>query len=164
MNEVLEEGGPTRRAVELGSAAVLLALAVLVVWDNLRIGAGWSGSGPEAGYFPLRIGVALGACAVAVFVQALRTPDAARFATWSQLKRVAQVLVPLTIYVALIVPLGLYVASALFIAVFMVFVGRYPAWKALLMGVALNAAMFYVFEIQFKVPLPKGPLEAWLGY
>ena len=27
-----------------------------------------------------------------------------------------------------------------------------------------DVLLFYVFEIQFKVPLPKGPLEAWLGY
>lgn len=159
-----EASGLSRRSVEFGVAFLLLALAALVVWDNQRIGAGWTGSGPAAGYFPMRIGVVLGVCAIAVFVQALREGPGEVFATWLQLKRVAQVLVPLTVYVALIGTLGIYVASALYIAAFMVVAGGYPAWKALALGVLTNLLMFYVFEIQFKVPLPKGPLEAWLGY
>jgi putative tricarboxylic transport membrane protein len=24
--------------------------------------------------------------------------------------------------------------------------------------------LFWLFEIQFLVPLPKGPVESWLGY
>lgn len=155
--------GLSRRSVEFGVAMVLMALAGLVIWDNLRIGAGWGDAGPQAGYFPLRVGVALGACGVAVFWQAMREPRGELFATWLQLKRVVQVLVPLTVYVALIAPLGIYVASAIFIAAFMVFAGRYAWWKAVLTGVAANLFMFYIFELQFMVPLPKGPLEAWLG-
>jgi hypothetical protein len=155
--------GLSRRSVEFGVALVLTALAGLVIWDNLRIGAGWGDSGPQAGYFPLRVGVALGACGVAVFWQAMRESPGELFATWLQLKRVVQVLVPLTVYVALIAPLGIYVASAIFIAAFMVFAGRYAWWKAVLTGVVVNLFMFYIFELQFMVPLPKGPLEAWLG-
>ena len=107
-------------------AAVLLALAVLVVWDNQRIGAGWSDTGPQAGYFPLRVGAVLGICAIAVFVQALRSRSQEQFASWLQLRRVAQVLLPLTAYIAVIAPLGIYAASVLFITGFMVFAGRYP--------------------------------------
>ncbi len=92
--------GLSRRHVEYGVAAVLLALAVLVVWDNQRIGAGWSDTGPQAGYFPLRVGAVLGICAIAVFVQALRSRSQEQFASWLQLRRVAQVLLPLTAYIA----------------------------------------------------------------
>lgn len=158
------EPGLSRRHAEFGVALILFALAALVVWDNQRIGAGWGDSGPQAGYFPLRVGAAVGLCAIAVFVQALRSRSGEMFATWLQLKRVAQVLVPLTVYVALIAPLGIYVASTLFIAAFMVFAGRYPWWKAAALAAFTNGLMFFIFEIQFKVPLPKGPLEAWFGY
>ena len=156
--------GLSRRHVEYGVAAVLLALAVLVVWDNQRIGAGWSDTGPQPGYFPLRVGAVLGICAIAVFVQALRSRSQEQFASWLQLKRVAQVLLPLTAYIAVIAPLGIYAASVLFITGFMVFAGRYPWWKAVALSGFTSVLLFYVFEIQFKVPLPKGPLEAWLGY
>lgn len=156
--------GLSRRHVEYGTAAVLLALAALVVWDNQRIGAGWSDTGPQAGYFPLRVGAVLGICAIAAFVQALRSRSDAQFASWLQLRRVAQVLLPLTAYVALIAPLGIYVASVLFITGFMRFAGRYAWWKGLALSGFTSVLLFFVFEIQFKVPLPKGPLEAWLGY
>jgi hypothetical protein len=161
---VQEPRGLTRRAVEWGVAALLLAIAALVVWDNLRIGAGWDDSGPQAGYFPLRVGVAVGIAALAVAWQARRERAQELFATWEQLRSVSQVLVPLLVYVALITTLGIYVASALFIAAFMRFAGGYAWWKSLALGVFTNLLLFVVFEIQFKVPLPKGPLEAWLGY
>ncbi|GAD24438.1 tripartite tricarboxylate transporter TctB family protein [Acidovorax sp. MR-S7] len=161
---VQEPRGLTRCAVEWGVAALLLAIAALVVWDNLRIGAGWDDSGPQAGYFPLRVGVAVGIAALAVAWQARRERAQELFATWEQLRSVSQVLVPLLVYVALITTLGIYVASALFIAAFMRFAGGYAWWKSLALGVFTNLLLFVVFEIQFKVPLPKGPLEAWLGY
>jgi hypothetical protein len=31
-------------------------------------------------------------------------------------------------------------------------------------GIAVPLALFFMFEKWFLVPLPKGPLEAWLGY
>lgn len=162
--EEAQAPGLSRRHVEYGVAAVLLALSILVVWDNQRIGAGWSDTGPQAGYFPLRVGAVLGICAVAAFIQALRSRSQEQFASWLQLRRVAQVLLPLTAYIAVIAPLGIYVASVLFITGFMVFAGRYPWWKALALSGFSSVLLFFVFEIQFKVPLPKGPLEAWLGY
>ena len=159
-----EERGLSRRSVELAVGSILMLLAGAVAWDNIRVGSGWGTTGPQPGYFPLRVGIALGLCGAVVFWQALREPSSELFATWNQLKRVAQVLVPLTVYVALIAPLGVYVASAIFIAAFMIFAGKYPLWKAAMVGTLTNVLMFYVFEIQFKVPLPKGPLEAWLGF
>jgi hypothetical protein len=58
--------------------------------------------------------------------------------------------------------LGIYVASAIFIFGFMTLVGRERVLKAT--GVALIAPtlLFLMFEKWFLVPLPKGPLEAWL--
>lgn len=110
------------------------------------------------------MGVAVGIAALAVAWQARRERAQELFATWEQLRSVSQVLVPLLVYVALITTLGIYVASALFIAAFMRFAGGYAWWKSLALGVFTNLLLFVVFEIQFKVPLPKGPLEAWLGY
>ena len=159
-----EGGGVTQHAVEIWTAIVIVALACIVVWDNLRIGAGWGDSGPQAGYFPLRIGIIVGLCGVAIAWHAIRHPSDALFATWTQLKRVSQVLLPLIFYVAAIGFLGIYVASALFIMAFMIFAGRYPWWKSFVIAVATTLLMFFIFELEFKVPLPKGPLEALFGY
>jgi hypothetical protein len=42
--------------------------------------------------------------------------------------------------------------------------GAFSWWQRLLSGVLTMVVVFVVFELQFKVPLPKGPLENWLGY
>jgi hypothetical protein len=74
------------------------------------------------------------------------------------------VLLPAFAYVALIQFLGIYVASAIFIAAFMVFVGGDNPLMAIAVGTGVPIALFFMFEKWFLVPLPKGPLEAMLGY
>jgi hypothetical protein len=46
----------------------------------------------------------------------------------------------------------------------MLFLGKFPWWKAASVSIILMLVFFFVFEIQFKVPLPKGPIENWLGF
>jgi hypothetical protein len=150
--------------VELAVAALLLALGVLMIVSNARLGAGWADDGPQSGYFPLRMGVLLAACSVGIAVQALRMPKGETFVRWDQLKPVLQVLAPTLAYVALIQLAGMYVASALFIAAFMKVIGKYPVWKSVLTGAISAVILFWIFEIKFVVPMPKGPLEALFGY
>jgi len=80
-----------------------------------------------------------------------------------ELKKILTVLVPTTIYVALIAFLGLYVASTLYIAYFMRRLGEYSWLTIVPVAAGVSIAFFLVFEIWFQVPLPKGPLEAALG-
>ena len=58
---------------------------------------------------------------------------------------------------------GIYVASALYIGFFMRWLGRYPWWKVAAVSIGNSVAFFLIFEVWFKVPLPKGPLENLLG-
>jgi hypothetical protein len=60
--------------------------------------------------------------------------------------------------------LGMYVASALYMALYMRWIGRYAWAPVALVSVAFPVITFLVFERWFLVPMPKGPLEAWLGY
>lgn len=154
----------TVRTAEIAVALLIAAGAVVVMVSNYQIGAGWAPDGPQAGYFPLRIGAIIFVACLAVLWQAWRTTSDATFVTWPQLRQVAVILVPLTIYIALIKVLGIYVASAIFIAGFMRVIGKFAWWRAVLTGVAINAALFWIFEMQFRVPLPKGPLEAAFGF
>jgi hypothetical protein len=79
------------------------------------------------------------------------------------LRQVLSVIVPTTAYVLLIPWIGLYVASLILIAVFMRWLGKYrwPLVAAVACGVPLVA--YVLFEKWFLVPLPKGPLEDFLG-
>jgi len=87
----------------------------------------------------------------------------APFVMRGQLKMVTLVMVPTLGYVALIEWLGIYVASTIYIALFMWWLGKYSWIKFVSVSVGVNVAFFLMFEIWFKVPLPKGPLEAALG-
>lgn len=162
--EVQAGAGISVKAVELVVALCLLAGAIVVIWSNYSVGAGWAPDGPEAGYFPMRVGIIVLVCSVLVGLQALRAGGTAVFATWQQLRQVGVILVPLTVYVSLIGLLGIYVASSVFMVGFMVWVGKSGWLRAALIGVGTNVLLFWIFEIQFRVPLPKGPLEAALGY
>ena len=60
--------------------------------------------------------------------------------------------------------LGLYVAAAVYLAFSMRWLGdhAWPAVAALALG--LPVVTFLIFERWFLVPMPKGPLEGWLGF
>lgn len=160
----LDEGpGFARRPVERAVAAILIGLACVVLYDSYGRGAGWDG-GPQNGFFPARVGWLFMAAAVFILVQSFRSPPEGVFVTYAQLGQVARVLGPLILFVALIGPLGLYVAASIFIVVFMGIVATSRWWAIGLTAILFPLLAFWVFEIQFRVPLPKGPLENWLGY
>jgi hypothetical protein len=58
----------------------------------------------------------------------------------------------------------MYVASALLIAFFMIWMGGYRWFVAVPIAIVVPVLTFVTFEIWFLVPLPKGPLEAALGF
>lgn len=151
------------RWFELIVAAVLAALGAIVVADSLRIGVSWADDGPQAGYFPFRIGLVLIGASAWVAVQQLRRWRAVEtFAEHAQLRDVVAVAVPMAVFVALAVPLGLYIASTLLIGWFMVRHGKHRVAVTAAVALGVPAFFYLVFERWFVVPLPKGPL-AMLG-
>jgi len=174
-----EDDGPTlatNRAIDAVVALILLAVCAIVIFDSARLGFNWrEGEGPAPGYFPFYIAVILGFASLVNLLGALRgRGSGVIFVTLRPFGRVLAVLIPSICYVALIgglslgpvaVPgLGIYVASAIFITAFMIVIGRENPLKALGVGILVPLALFFMFEKWFLVPLPKGPLEAWLGY
>jgi hypothetical protein len=154
--------------VDMVVAALVVVIGIVVMVEAQRLGAGWTSDGPGAGYFPFYIGLILTIGGVGILVQSLRarSSDDGVFVDSVQLKRVASVLIPSLIYAGAIMVLGLYVASAVFIALFMIILGKYSVLKSVLVGVGTNALFFVMFEVWFKVPLYKGALDplAFLGY
>ena len=155
------------RTMDIVVAIALLLVAGIVIGDSLRLGVGWRESeGPTAGYFPFYIGVFLGLASVVNLVRAWfdRAQNARTFVTATAVRRVLAVLLPFAGYVLALNFIGIYLASALYIALFMWWFGRYAPVRGLVVGVAISAGLFLMFEIWFLVPLPKGPLEHMLGY
>jgi hypothetical protein len=86
------------------------------------------------------------------------------FVTFGRLRHVMAVLLPTIVFVLAIKFVGIYVASAIFIAAFMRVMDRFSWLKTIGISVGVSVALFWLFELQFTVPLPKGPLESMFGY
>ena len=154
--------------VEAVVAAVLLIVGIVVIFESQRLGAGWTSDGPGSGYFPFYIGLIITISALGILYQALlgkaRNTDV--FVDREQFKQVLSVLLPAIVYVGAVSLLGLYLASAIYIALFMIVLGKYAWIKSVIAGLAVNALFFFMFEVWFKVPLYKGSLDPlrFLGY
>jgi len=156
-------GVPARR-MEIGVAAGFLVLSAAVIIDSVRVGRGWGSEGPEAGFYPFYVALLLGTAAASILLREWRSSSERLFVGSLELRRMLSVLLPSAAYVALILGVGIYVASAVFLIGFMRWQGKYGWSRALPLGLGVPLAMFLLFEVGFGLPLPKGPLEAWLGY
>ena len=158
------------RVADLITSVVLMVLGGVVLGDALRLGAGWGSDGPQSGFVPFWLALLLLLVSVAIFIQALVRGGVIPFVTREKLRPVLQVLLPVAVFIILIDPpgplsgLGLYVAGAIYLAVYMRWVGHHD-WRAVVaLAVIIPIVTFVVFERWFLVPMPKGPLETWLGY
>lgn len=152
------------RAAELITASVLMLLGGGVLYDAARLGIGWGTDGPKSGFFPFWLAALTVLMSGIILVQAALRSSAKPFVTRAQLGPVLKVLWPAAAMVVLTQFIGLYVASALYLGFYMRWVGRHSWLAVLLIGIGIPVATFLVFEKWFLVPMPKGPLEAWLGY
>lgn len=158
------------RAADLITASVLMLLGGVVLFDAVRVGIGWGDEGPRSGFFPFWLAVLLVAMGAVIFVQALVRGSAKPFVTRERLVPVLKVVGPVAGFVVVTDPpgpwsgLGLYVAAALYIGFYMRWVGRHRWLAVMAVSVAVPVVAFVIFEQWFLVPMPKGPVEDWLGY
>lgn len=161
--------GISVRTAEIVVAVFLLVLGGLVAYDSVRLGFRWAADGPEAGYFPFYIAMFICISSLGTLGQVLFGKGRGEhkvFVEWEQLKLVLSVLVPAAFFVFGIQMIGIYVASVAYIAVFMVWLGKYTWIKSVVLGIAVSVATFMMFEVWFKVPLFKGAFNplSFIGY
>jgi hypothetical protein len=153
------------RTADIVCGVVLAAVAVVVVFQGLGLGIGWSTDGPQPGFFVFYLGVALlGSSGLIVAAAGRRHKAGPQFAGREQVRSVATVLLPAVAMVALTHVVGLYVSGALYMGAYMRWIGRHRWITTVLVAVGVPVAAFLIFEVWFLVPLPKGPLETRLGY
>jgi hypothetical protein len=167
VNEAQRSGVATNK-VEAVVAFLILIMGITVAGGSWKLGAGWTSDGPGAGYFPFYIGIILCIAGLGVMWQALfcKNKNTEIFVDNEQLKLVLSVFIPACVYVLGVQFLGLYVASAIYIALFMIILGKFSYLKSILISLAIIVLFFFMFEVWFKVPLFKGSLDplAFLGY
>jgi hypothetical protein len=96
-------------------------------------------------------------------VSRLKPDSTPAFVTREEMGRSLGVLWPTVALVAAMFPLGCYVPSAAYLAWMLRRHGRHGWLLSAAYGVAVAAAFFLVFDLWFRVPLAKGPLEAAFG-
>jgi hypothetical protein len=159
----------TTRTMEIVVALLFLLFGGVVAFDSYRMGARWAEDGPQSGYFPFYIGLIICVSSMVTLLQALfgrAAKSNGAFVERGQLTSVLSVLVPAALYVLGIQLIGIYIASTVYIAVFMVWLGKYSWMKGAALGLVASVSFFAMFEIWFKVPLPKGVFNplGFLGY
>ncbi len=156
------------RWMELLVAACFMCVSLLVITDSIRVGKAWGTDGPEPGYFPFYIGCLLFGGAAWVILQTLLAwkQDGGEevFAEKHEFNLMMLMLIPTAVFTAAIFVLGIYLASLAFIAAFMVWQGKYSYFKSIAVGASISAVLLSLFEVWFKLPLPKGFIETWLGH
>ena len=156
------------RKADVVCALCLLALAVVVAAEGLRLGIGWSTDGPQSGFFVFYLGLGLCIASAVVLTQVVRRGEAPLyrkpFVEPGKFVPVAKVLIPAGLMVLLTHFVGLYVAGAVYLGTYMRWIGRHSWILTVFLSVAIPVATFLIFEVWFLVPMPKGPLEAYLGY
>lgn len=156
----------SRRTVDIIVSLLLLALGIVLMRENWRVGAQWASEGPQTGFFPFYLSILMIAASTWGLFKTvvIDRADGEAFVERDQAVRVLQVLVPTILYVVSIRFLGIYVPSAVLVAGFMYFLGGSRWYWSLLTGVLFAGIIFVLFDVQFKVVLPKGPVEAYFGF
>ena len=154
------------RAMDIITSLVFLAIGLTVMVGSLKLGASWGSDGPEAGYFPFYISLIIMLSSAVTLYQAAivnKNNETETFVEREPFKQVMAVFLPAIVFVLGVQLIGIYVSSALYIAIFMVWLGKYPIWKAVVVSAGVSAALYLMFEYWFQVPLPHGswinPLE-----
>jgi hypothetical protein len=171
MTEMEGEGGRgvSFRTMEIVVSAIILAFGATFLYSSYRLGFRWSSDGPQSGFFPFYVSFAIVLASLAILVRSIARHDAKSrqvFVEWGQFKQVLSVLIPAAVFVLGIQLIGIYVASAIYIALFMRFIGKYGWLRSVVLGIAIAAVSFLMFEVWFQVPLFKGIWNptAWTGY
>ncbi len=154
------------RMMDIITALLFIGVGLVVMVGSIKLGASWGSDGPEAGYFPFYISLIIILSSVVTLYQAAvvdRKKKKESFVDKESFKQVMAVLLPALVFILGVQLIGIYVSSVIYIAIFMVWLGKYPAWKAIAVSVGVSATLYLMFEYWFHVPLPHGswinPLE-----
>jgi hypothetical protein len=154
------------RMMDIFTALLFIAVGLVVMVGSIKLGASWGSDGPEAGYFPFYISLIILLSSSVTLYQAVvvdKKKEAETFVDKESFKQVMAVMLPAIVFVLGVQLIGIYVSSVIYIAVFMVWLGKYPLWKAAAVSVGVSVALYLMFEYWFQVPLPHGswinPLE-----
>ena len=149
-------------------AALFLLGAVLLIPQALKVPVAWTAIGPGSGFFPFWLVVGVVFHAALLLVRPLRAPvppgRAAPFLERESVRPLLIVFLPMVAVISMLRYLGIYIGGGLYLAGYMIFVGRQRWVTVFLVSILLPVALFFIFERWFLLPMPKGTLLEYLLY
>lgn len=155
----------SRLGLEIIGALFVMGFGASVIHGALEHPVGWAEDGPQGGTLPFWLGVIVIGAGLFILAQALLARRGLLRETVLEQEaaiRLARFGLPIAAFVALIMPLGLYLAMGLYLAGMLRWQGH--RWRvAGFTALAAIAFSWVAFEYWFALPLPKGPVENFLG-
>jgi putative tricarboxylic transport membrane protein len=142
------------------SGLFLLIIAGCILWGSISLPYG-NIHNPGAGFFPLWLGIILGAMAIALMLKSTRQREKGKLlldilrekVRW---EKVFFVLIALVLYAYLMNLLGFLIVTFLLMAFLLRVIEPHP-WKTVVGWVLIGAfGSYLVFEIWMKLRLPRG--------
>ena len=157
------------RKAEVITALVILGVGIVVLYDAVRLGIfGWTTSGPAPGMYIglLGTGVTVGSLLTLgqAFAKSRKGAPDKPFLRPGGLRPVLYVSVPAAVMALLTEFVGLYIAAALYLAVYMRWIGTHRWITVAAVAILVPLVSYFVFERIFLIPLPKGLFEEYLSF
>ncbi len=153
-----------RRAAEILFSVITGAVGIAVIKGALEMDVGWTSSGPDAGYFPFRVGLIILAASIVNLVQrGFLAPDYGDYISRKDARAMALFFIPLVCLAIGSLWLGLYLAIALYLVLALGLIGKVAWRKAVTIALTTSVVLYMTFEFLFNLPLPKGPLGPLFG-
>ena len=153
------------RTAELLTAIVLSIVSILLMIKSAELTVGWvEGSGPGGGAWPFWLagGMLLACLATIVRWFTGATAESRNTEPFISGKGLAVVIPAIGGLLLLLIGshlIGIYFSIAIFLLLFIRFLGRHGWGLSIIMTVAAPIVVFMFFEWALKLPLPKGVSE-----
>lgn len=145
----------SRRFLEIAAALLTAAFGVAVALSSLDNGIGWSEAGVESGTFPFLTGLVVLGGSLVNLVQGWRSGEGIVLRA-AEARRIAGLMVPALVFVALIPLLGLVGSAALYLFAALRLGRRLATLPAAAVALVAAVALWAVFERAFQIGLPHG--------
>lgn len=154
----------SRRALEIATAALTGTFGVAVAVSSLDLGVAWTTSGVSPGTLPFCTGLVIIGGSLFNLVAGLRTAHGEVAIDADNARSLAGLFVPAAAYIAAIPLLGMYVSSALYVFGVLHVQNRASLLRGVVTAAVVVAALYFLFEVTFRVYLPRGWLGDALGF
>ena len=147
----------------MGTAAAIVLIAAAAMFDSRKVFGAQVGASPgDVGpsWYPFWSAALMGLAAAYVAVRAMTQPRSTEspFATRESITSVVKLVIPMFIYAFSFQFLGFYIATALYMGFFAWYLGRYKWWGVLTAAVVTPLVIYLLFEVAFRLLLPKSVL------